>query len=362
MRRNPALPWLARRLRTLGLATALVAGSAALATARPRPATAVPPATMAPRRAPAGLVSRGGRPGLPGFEMAMAAGPLTQSSIAPTPTPPPTPTPAPRTEVLTYQVQPGDNLSIIAQRFKLSQDTIVWANPDLESDPDYLQIGQELKIPPTDGVLHTVQPGDTLSGIAARYKVEAASILAYAPNHLSDASALSVGQQIIVPGGVRPAPPRPTPAPASAPAPASTSGGVLMIPAGAPAVPVAAPAQPGRFVWPTHGVITQYYGRWHGAIDIANNQGTPIVAADAGTVTFAGWSGGLGNAIQIDHGDGFATTYAHLYSIAVRVGQRVEKGAQIGLMGTTGHSTGPHLHLIFTYHGGVINPLDYLPQ
>ena len=363
MRHHPAVPLPTRRLRTLGLALTLVASSAALATARPRPVAAVP-AALAPRRAPADVASRGGRPGLPGFEMAMAAGPLTQSSIAPTPTPPPTPTPAPRTEVLTYQVQPGDNLFVIAQRFKLSQDTIVWANPEVESDPDYLQIGQELKIPPTDGVLHTVKAGDTLAAIAARYKVDPAAILAYAPNHLSDPSALSAGQQLMVPGGIRPAPPRPTPAPVAAgsAAPASISGGVLMIPAGAPDVPVAAPAQPGRFIWPTHGVITQYYGRWHGAIDIANNQGTPIVAADAGTVTFAGWSGGLGNAIQIDHGDGFATTYAHLYSIGVQVGQKVEKGAQIGLMGTTGHSTGPHLHLIFTYKGGIINPLDYLPQ
>jgi len=364
MRRNPALSLPARQLRALSIALALVVGSTCLATARPHSVVEVPPVATSARHAAADVASRGGRPGLPGFEMAMAAGPLTQSSIAPTPTPPPTATPAPRTEVLTYKVQPGDNLFVIARRFELSQDTIVWANPDLESDPDYLQIGQELKIPPTDGVVHVVQAGDTLAAIAARYKVEPAAILSYAPNKLHDASALTVGQQLMVPGGVRPAPPRPTAAPAAsgAAAPATISGGTLMIPAGAPDVPVPAPAQPGRFVWPTHGIITQYYGRWHGAIDIANSQGTPIVAADAGTVAFAGWSGGLGNAIQIDHGDGFATTYAHLYSIGVQVGQKVEKGAQIGLMGTTGHSTGPHLHLIFTYQGGIINPLDYLPQ
>lgn len=360
---RPNLPlWLAGHNRLLVTAAALAAlgASSALLVTRPRSAAAPPSPTAVSRPVPADVSSRGARPGLPGFEMAMAAGPRTLSSIAPTPTPSPTPTPAPRTTVTVYRVQPGDNLYLIAQRFELEQDTIVWANPELESNPDLLRIDQELKIPPTDGVLHTVQAGDTLAAIAARYKVEPSAILAYAPNGLSDASTLVAGQQLMVPGGVRPAPPRPTPAPASAPR-ASASGGVLMIPAGAPEAPVAAPAQPGRFVWPTQGTITQYYGRWHGAIDIANRQGTPILAADAGTVTFAGWSGGLGNAIQIDHGDGFATAYAHLYSINVQVGQRVDKGELIGLMGTTGHSTGPHLHLIFTYQGGVINPLDYLP-
>ena len=118
---------------------------------------------------------------------------------------------------------------------------------------------------------------------------------------------------------------------------------------------------PGRFLWPASGVITQGYHKYHGAIDIANNQGTPLIAPDGGTVTFAAWSGGLGNAVQIDHGDGFATTYGHLHTIQVQVGQRVERGQQIGLMGTTGHSTGPHLHFIVTYNGGILNPMNYLP-
>lgn len=276
---------------------------------------------------------------------------------------PPTPTPTPpRTEVITYRVQPGDNLWLIAQRFNLNQDTLVWANPEIESDPDQLKIGQELAIPPVDGVVHTVRAGETLAAIAQRYQVDVQQILAYAPNGITDPASLRAGQRLMIPGGIRPPPPRPTAAPKAAAQPAPASNGArLMIPAGAPAVPVEAPAQPGRFIWPTDGIITQGYGRWHGAIDIANKLGTPVVAADAGTVTFAGWSGGLGNAIQIDHGDGFATVYAHLDSISVQVGQAVAKGDEIGRMGTTGHSTGPHLHLILTYQGGIINPLDYLP-
>ena len=273
-------------------------------------------------------------------------------------TPAPTPTP-PRTEVIVYQVQPGDNLWLISQRFDLSQDTLAWTNEAVERNPDQLTIGQELYVLPVDGVWHTVQAGETLAAIAQRYQVEAQAIVDYAPNGLSDPEGLTAGQKLIIPGGVKPARPRPTAVPRAAAA-TSRGGQRLGIPAGAPEVPVEAPAQPGRFIWPAQGIITQGYSRWHGAIDIANKQGTPILAAGAGTVTFAGPSGGLGNAIQIDHGDGFATVYAHLHSISVEVGQAVQQGDQVGLMGTTGHSTGPHLHLIVTYNGGIVNPMDYL--
>ncbi len=276
----------------------------------------------------------------------------------------PTPTPTPKAEVIVYKVEPGDNLWLIAQRFHLSQDTVVWANPELERDPDQLSVGQELYILPVDGVWHTVKAGETLAGIAKRYQVEAQQIAAYAPNGISDARVLQVGQKLIIPGGIKPPEPRPTAAPAQAKAaPAQNppgNGQRLFIPAGAPDPPVEAPAQPGRFIWPVQGLLTQGYGKWHGAIDIANKQGTPIVAADGGSVSFAAVSGGLGNTIQIDHGDGFATTYAHLHTIGVQVGQKVNKGDQIATMGTTGHSTGPHLHLIITYKGGIVDPMLYL--
>ncbi|MDI7275029.1 MAG: LysM peptidoglycan-binding domain-containing protein, partial [Anaerolineae bacterium] len=108
-------------------------------------------------------------------------------SAIPTVTVLPSPTAAPpRTEVIVYLVQPGDNLWLIAQRFGLSQDTLVWANPGLERHPDELRIGQELNVPPVDGVLHTVMAGETLAAIARRYGVEAEQIMAYAPNGITD--------------------------------------------------------------------------------------------------------------------------------------------------------------------------------
>jgi len=296
-----------------------------------------------------------------------ATPPPTASEEAPAPTAteerPPAPTPTlPRTEILVHQVQPGDNLWLISQRFNLSQDTLAWANEEVEQHPDQLKIGQELYILPVDGVWHTVRPGETLAEIAKRYGVDPGQIASYAANGVVDAGSLRVDQKLIIPGGVKPPEPRAAAAAPAKAAAAPDSGNRIMIPAGAPATPVEAPSQPGRFVWPASGTITQWYGKWHGAIDIANKQGTPILAADAGTVTFAGPSGGLGNSVQIDHGDGFATTYAHLHSISVQAGQGVKQGEQIGAMGTTGHSTGPHLHLIVTYNGGIVNPLDYLPQ
>ena len=279
-----------------------------------------------------------------------------------TPTPLPTPTAeAGRSGIIVYTVQPGDNVFLIARRFGLSQDTIVWANDELAADPDQLSVGQKLNILPVDGVLHTVKAGETLTGIAQRYQVDLQKIIGYAANGIQNPEALTVGQQLIIPGGIKPAPKPSAPAKsASVAQPAVASGGALMIPAGAPATPVEAPAA--TFIWPTKGMISQSFGKYHGAIDIASNQSPPILAAADGTVTFAGWSGGLGNAIQIDHGNGFVTTYGHLKSIAVHAGQAVKQGQQIGVMGSTGHSTGPHLHFIVQYRGGILNPLLYLPR
>ena len=268
---------------------------------------------------------------------------------------PPTPTPEPaRTEITIYKVQPGDNLRLIADKFGIDPDTLVWANPEVEQNPDLLRIDQELAVLPVDGVLHTVQTGDTLAAIAKRYSVAPETIINYAGNDVDDPAAIKVGQGLIVPGGTKPAPAR---------AVVQTSGGgaakgpCLMIPVVAPEEQ-AGTDQPGRFVRPASGIITQGYWKWHGAVDIADKAGTPIVAADAGTVTFAGGSPscGLGYSVQIDHGDGFVTNYAHLSSFSVQVGQQVQRGEIIGQMGSTGHSTGPHLHFVVLLNGTIVNP------
>lgn len=115
----------------------------------------------------------------------------------------------------------------------------------------------------------------------------------------------------------------------------------------------------GRFTWPAQGIITTYFWQYHPGIDIANVEGTPELAADAGTVVFAGW-GSYGLYVEIDHGNGFHTVYGHMSALLTRTGETVSPGEKIGLMGSTGRSTGPHLHFEIRYQGVPQNPLDFL--
>ena len=115
-----------------------------------------------------------------------------------------------------------------------------------------------------------------------------------------------------------------------------------------------------RFVWPTQGVITQSFWQYHPGIDIANAVGTPEVAADGGTVVFAGW-GSYGIYVEIDHGDGFHSIYGHMSAVLVKTGGTVTQGQLIGLMGATGRASGPHLHFEIRYEGVPQNPIDLLP-
>ncbi len=169
------------------------------------------------------------------------------------------------------------------------------------------------------------------------------------------------------PAAVVPAP-APAAQPTALPQPAPTPQ-----PAPSPA-PSAAPAQTasatGNFIYPAQGTFTQGFGvnaavygpGGHNGIDIANSVGTPVVAADAGTVTFAGWHGGLGNAVIIDHGNGFRTEYGHASALKVTVGQKVSQGQVIMAMGSTGFSTGSHVHFSVVKNGVYLNPLNYLSR
>ena len=120
----------------------------------------------------------------------------------------------------------------------------------------------------------------------------------------------------------------------------------------------------GRFIWPVNGTFTSPFGyRWgrlHAGIDIAVPEGTPIRAADGGTVAIAGWTGGYGNYTCINHGGGISTCYGHQSSIAVSVGQSVSQGQVIGYSGNTGNSTGPHLHFEVRINGQPVDPMGYL--
>ena len=250
----------------------------------------------------------------------------------------------PRLEVITYTVQLGDTVQAIAERFGLEPTTILWANPAVEDAPDLLRIGQEIVILPIDGVYHTVQEGDTLESIAEKYKVDVEAITSCPYNDLEPPDfAIEPGMKLIVPGGEKPYVPRVV---------TSYTG---PIPEGA--------RGSGLFQWPVLGYnITQGYWYGHRAIDIGIPEGTAVRAADAGFVSFAGWTDvGYGYLVVIDHANGFATYYAHLSNIYVTAGQAVERGQVIAASGNTGWSTGPHLHFEIRYNGVQQNPLAYLP-
>lgn len=263
----------------------------------------------------------------------------------------------PREGVIVHEVAPGDTVWDLGLRYGISYQTILWANK--LSEDDFIQIGQKLLILPVSGVYHEVQDGDTLESIAARYKADPQAIADF--NRVTNET-LEPYQKLIVPGGVIPMPPRPVVRPQAPPAaPAARSSAASV------ARPVTPPAPPrpvtgsGRFVWPARGVITTYFSGWHPGIDIAAAMGTPILAADGGLVTFTGWdSTGYGNRIIVNHGNGWVSTYNHLAAIYVRPGQYVSKGQVIGSMGSTGRSTGPHLHLEFLLNGRFVNPLGVL--
>ncbi|GIV78754.1 M23 family metallopeptidase [Litorilinea aerophila] len=249
-------------------------------------------------------------------------------------------------EIQTYVVQPGDTVVGIAEKFGLQPETIQWSNPSIEVNPDIIRPGDTLKILPIDGAIHTVSPGDTLSSLAAKYKISVEDILNYPGNGLTDPNApLVVGTQLVMPGGTKPY---------SAPYVVAYEGAV---------VPGSATKGSGAFVWPTSGSITQRYWGGHAAIDIGSWTGAPVKAADSGYVAVArgGWNAGYGNHVIIDHGNGFVTLYAHLSSIYVRPGENVVRGQQVGAVGNTGNSTGPHLHFEIRYQGVPRNPLSYLP-
>ena len=236
-------------------------------------------------------------------------------------------------QISTYTVQEGDTLSFIASDYGVSVNTLIWAN-NLK-DADSIRPGMELKIPPVSGVVHKVKKGDTVSSLAKKYGVEADKIISF--NFLPQEGDLQEGQELIVPGGKLQTP--------SMPVQTGTAKRFAYL-----------PDLGSFFSWPTTGYN---WGRLHGrnGVDIANSCGTPVYAAADGSITLvksSGWNGGYGKFMKIFHPNGTETLYAHLSQILVGAGQYVAKGQQIALMGSSGHSTGCHLH--FEVHGAK-NPL-----
>jgi murein DD-endopeptidase MepM/ murein hydrolase activator NlpD len=254
----------------------------------------------------------------------------------------------PKGEVTEYRVQDGDTVSGIAVKFGVSMDTIIWEN-NLKS-VDAIKPQQILRILPVTGVRYQVSRGETIYSIAKKLQADAQTIIDYPFNTFSndETFALVAGQDLIVPDGIKP--------------------NEITVDTQKLATKTVAPIPgvvgEGNFMWPTSGIITQRFSWYHPAIDIANHDNPPIVAAASGTVITAGWNGGgYGNYVVIDHGNGYQTLYGHMLnnSIIVKAGDRVTQGQRLGTMGSTGRSTGTHCHFeIILTNGGRIDPLSKL--
>lgn len=246
-----------------------------------------------------------------------------------------------RAGIQLYTIETGDTPSTIAERFGLHTSTLLWENK--LSAWATIQPGDALRILPTDGVTHTVARGDTLEKIAQRYSADAEEILEF--NKLVEADDLEVGDLLIVPGGRPPtvvAPP--------------------VVRRVAPRQSAPLPSIPGKFFWPSESGyrISQYFTWRHHGVDIAIAQGTTAFASEAGTVVSSGWIRGYGYQVTIDHGNGLKTRYAHNSKLLVVKGQQVGRGQPIALVGSTGRSTGPHIHFEVFANGVRVNPFTYL--
>ncbi len=238
-------------------------------------------------------------------------------------------------QVSVYVVKEGDKISQIADMFGVSESTILAAN-DMKKG-DKLVVGDTLFILPISGLEHTVTKGQTLKGIATLYKVDVSDITLY--NDISQDSALAVGDKLIIPGaemldegGDKPSPNLK----------ASTTKDKNYY-ASHPIKGIA-----GYFINPVPtGITTQgLHGPGHRGIDIGAHMGTPIYAAASGIVLAAkeGWDGGYGNMVIIQHPNGTKTLYGHMSRLGSNTGESVQQGEVIGYVGSTGQSTGPHLH------------------
>lgn len=255
-----------------------------------------------------------------------------------------------------YTVKSGDTLTGIASRYGISMMTIWWANN--LSAKDQLRVGQKLTIPPVNGLVITVKEGDTLDSLASKYKVDGSDILAV--NEIEDPN-LIIGQTLILPDAA--GAPIATPKPAPPSRSSVSSGGSSRSSGGGSST-----YSGGKFAWPLVGggnYISRGFIYGHYGLDIAADYGTKVIAAAAGQVTFAGWkNNGGGYQVWVAHGSGLFTTYNHLASVSVAVGESVGRGEQIGRNGSSGNSTGPHTHFEVwigpIWNGGYrVSPLRY---
>ena len=238
--------------------------------------------------------------------------------------------PAPKAHV----VREGETLSCIASRYRLSVGRLVDLNA--LTNPHRLSIGQRILLSemPAEPRKHQVRSGENLWVVAGQYGVSVTSIIEL--NRLTSPDQLRVGQVLLVP--------KTASTPRASRSSLSAAG----------------------MIWPVLGRITSRFGpRWgtiHQGLDIAAPTGTAIVAARAGRVVLSGWWGGYGKCVLIYHGSGMHTLYAHASRLLVTEGDRVGQGEAIAKIGSTGNSTGPHLHFEVRINDDFRDPLNFLPE
>jgi murein DD-endopeptidase MepM/ murein hydrolase activator NlpD len=248
-----------------------------------------------------------------------------------------------RSETIKYIVREGESIGSLASDFGITSLTLKYANGLSGSS---LRVGQELKIPPIDGLYVAVKRNDTLSSIANRYRVKVDDIVKY--NGLTAGDPIFAGQELLIPGAIVPT------------VTATKSGGSKVNVPGFNPTPYS-----GRFIWPTETpthYISQGYRGGHRAVDLNRLNGWGIYASAPGVIQIQRNRWGYGNLIIINHGEGWSTYYGHLSEFRVSAGQYVQQGQLIGIMGSTGRSTGPHLHFEVRINDVPQNPLNYLPR
>jgi hypothetical protein len=268
----------------------------------------------------------------------------------------------PQNKPIQYTVAKGDSIFEIAANFKIKPESVLWANYDqLNDNPDMISLDMVLSIPPTDGVLYQWAEGDTLASVAGRFEARPEDILNWPGNNIDLVSQqVEPGSLVMIPGGKREF--RQWIIPTIARGRAGVSAAVYG--SGACEGSFEGAYGSGAFIWPTGNHILSGNDYWDGhlGIDLAAGEGAGVYAADAGVVVFAGWAtGGYGNMVMIDHGNGYQTVYAHLSGVTTSCGRSVGAGTTIGTAGSTGNSTGAHLHFEVRYQGGFVSPWYVLP-
>ena len=242
-------------------------------------------------------------------------------------------------DISVYTIREGDDLSHVAEMYDVTVNTIVWAN-DLKDSKD-IHKGDVLVILPFVGIRHKVEKGESIASIVKKYGADLDAVLQY--NDLASSDSLAVGDELMIPGG-------------EIVAPVSTTKSKTVAQGSSKSTKTS-----GSSSWlinPAPGSIETQGIHGHNGVDLASRGGAhiPILAAAAGHVIVSkssGWNGGYGQYIVIQHNNGEQTLYGHLSKNLVGIGDSVNQGEQIGVMGSTGESTGTHVH--FEVHGGV-NP------